>query len=143
MAPGDEILTVDLVAGQLKLHPKTVLRFIREGRLRAVRVGKAYRISRKDLEAFTGLPAETAPAAAPATVTCIVDIPGVEPDRAQAWGRTIPAALNANDASRPPVRADVIYDPERAHLKIVLVSSPEVAGGLLKLVQFLLEQWGR
>ena len=49
------LLTVDEAAEALKLHPKTVLRHIREGRLEATRIGKAYRIDRSKLDAFAGL----------------------------------------------------------------------------------------
>jgi excisionase family DNA binding protein len=52
----EELCTVGFAATQLKLHPKTILRFIREGRLRATRVGKAFRILRADLDAFAGIP---------------------------------------------------------------------------------------
>jgi excisionase family DNA binding protein len=139
----DEVVSVEHAAEQLGLHPKTILRFIREGRLRATRPGKSYRILKQDLQAFAGLPAPPPASVGEPTVTCIVDIPGVTPELAQTWARAIPAALNTRVSDRPAVRAEIIHDPDRAHLKIVLVSSPEVVGGLLKLVQVLLERWGR
>jgi excisionase family DNA binding protein len=40
------LVTVEQAAEELKLHPKTVLRYIHEGRLEATRIGKAYRIDR-------------------------------------------------------------------------------------------------
>ena len=51
-----ELLSVFDIAKRLKLHVKTVRNYVREGRLKAVRVGKQYRISRADVEAFTGFP---------------------------------------------------------------------------------------
>jgi len=36
------------------LHVRTVRNYVREGRLKAVRIGKQYRIAREDLDAFTG-----------------------------------------------------------------------------------------
>ena len=50
-----ELYTVEQAADRLKLHAKTVLRMIREGRLKAVRLGKAYRISGDDLDAAAGV----------------------------------------------------------------------------------------
>lgn len=139
-APSEELYTVEFVAERLKLHAKTVLRSIREGRLKATRVGKAYRIRAADLEAFTGLPANAAaPVQAPST-TCIVDIPGVGPDAAQTWARMVPAALNTNSPDRPAMRADVIHDPERSHLKIILVGPPRETVYLMGLIQVWLEQ---
>jgi hypothetical protein len=39
---------------------KTVRNYVRDGRLKAVRIGKQYRIAREDLEAFMGGVADTA-----------------------------------------------------------------------------------
>ncbi len=45
--------TVDQIAELLKIHPKTVQRYIREGRLRASKVGKSWRVTGHDLSLFT------------------------------------------------------------------------------------------
>ena len=50
----DDIFTSEQVARMLELHPKTVRRYIREGRLNATRVGGQWRIKRKDLEVLMG-----------------------------------------------------------------------------------------
>ena len=51
-----ELYSVEQVAERLGLHVKTVRSYVREGRLKAVRIGKQYRIAREDLEAMTGRP---------------------------------------------------------------------------------------
>jgi excisionase family DNA binding protein len=70
-AMSEELYTVEMAAERLKLHPKTVLRFIRDGRLRATRIGKSYRILRSDLDAFGGgrSPNAAAPVQVPASST--------------------------------------------------------------------------
>jgi excisionase family DNA binding protein len=45
--------TVDQVAELLNLHPKTLQRYIREGKLKATKLGKSYRITGHDLSVFT------------------------------------------------------------------------------------------
>jgi len=47
-----EVLTVDQAAGYLQIHRATVYKYIREGLLPAVRLGKVYRLLRPDVEAF-------------------------------------------------------------------------------------------
>jgi excisionase family DNA binding protein len=47
-----EILTVEQAAEFLQVHKITVYRYIREGALPAAKLGKMYRLFRKDLEAF-------------------------------------------------------------------------------------------
>ena len=135
-----ELCTVDFAADRLKLHPKTVRRFIREGRLRATRVGKSYRIVRADLETFAGVPAPVETTADSAWATCIVDIPGVGAELARKWARMVPAALNARLGLDSPTRADVVYEPERAHLKIVFVGAPGDTAKMLGLIRLWLDQ---
>lgn len=48
----DEYLTVEEAAAKLKVTPVTIYRMARRGKLPAVKVGKAWRISRKKLEAL-------------------------------------------------------------------------------------------
>lgn len=136
----EELYTVEQAAERLKLHPKTVLRAIREERLRATRVGKSYRILKGDLDAFAGVPARPATAAGGAWITTIVDIPGVDAELAQKWARTIPGGLNARTAGGPPLRAEVIYEPERSHLKIVVVGPPADVVELMTLIRLWIEQ---
>lgn len=44
--------TVEQAAEVLSLHPKTIQRYIREGRLQAKKVGKSWRITEYDLSTF-------------------------------------------------------------------------------------------
>ena len=136
----DDLCTVKFAADQLNLHPKTVLRFIREGRLKATRIGKAYRIRRADLDAFAGLPPREQASTQPPRATCIVDVPGVGAELAQKWARTVTNALNAKPRESEPMRADVTYDAERSHLKIVIVGAPRDTMNLLGLISIWLEQ---
>lgn len=47
-----EYYTVDKIAEMLNMHPKTIQRYIREGKLKAAKVGKSWRISGHDLSIF-------------------------------------------------------------------------------------------
>lgn len=47
-----EIYTSDQVAKILQVHPQTVLKFIREGKLRGSKVGRGYRVKASDIEKF-------------------------------------------------------------------------------------------
>jgi len=140
----EELCTVDFAAEQLNLHPRTVLRFIREGRLEAKKVGRSYRIARAHLEAFAGLPARietrSEPPAATATITSIVDVPDVGPQLAQTWARTVTSAVNGDPRGAAPMRTDVIYDPGRSHLKIIVIGAPNEVVNLLGLIRLWIEQ---
>jgi len=133
----EEVYTVEQFAERLKLHPKTVLRFIKDGRLRAVKVGKSYRILRSDLDAMTGAVRGEAPSAA--RVTSIVDIPDVSPEVADRLARLLPSARLGQQAHVDPMSLDVAYDTARSHLKVVIVGSPMDTSAMLRIVQALLE----
>lgn len=49
----EEFYTVNQTAISLKVHPLTVRRYIKEGKLKAVRMGGNVRIALNDLRAFT------------------------------------------------------------------------------------------
>ena len=44
--------TVEEISDALDMHPKTVQRYIREGKIKATKVGKAWRVLEKDFRAF-------------------------------------------------------------------------------------------
>jgi excisionase family DNA binding protein len=135
----DELRTVDDAADLLKLHPKTVLRFIREGRLKATRIGKSYRIRKADLDEFAGVPTND-PAAVEARLTSIVDVPNVGPELARTWARSVTNALTSRPRGAALFSADVTYDAERAALKIVLVGGADDSVNLLSLIRLWLDQ---
>lgn len=133
----EEVYTVEQFAERLKLHPKTVLRFIREGRLRAVKVGKSYRILRTEMEAMTG--AAPREARSGVRVTSIVDIPDVGAELAQRLARLLPSARMGQEGHPDPMSLDVAYDPAQRRLKVVIVGSPQDTAAMLKMVQVLAE----
>ncbi|MEX0781020.1 MAG: helix-turn-helix domain-containing protein [Dehalococcoidia bacterium] len=48
----DELLTVEEVARYCRVHKATIRRHIASGRLRSVRIGRAVRVRKDDLEAY-------------------------------------------------------------------------------------------
>jgi len=48
----DAFYIVDQIAKMLNIHPKTIQRYIREGKLRATKIGKGWRVSGHDLSTF-------------------------------------------------------------------------------------------
>lgn len=149
----EEVYTVEQFAERLKLHPKTVLRFIRDGRLRAVKIGKAYRILRTELEAMTGvapgayrIPRAELDAAlreneprSRVRVTSVADVADVGPEAAQRLARLLPAARMGQEAHADPMNIDVVYDPALRRLKVLIVGSPADTAVMLKMVEVLSE----
>lgn len=131
-------LTAEQAAERLSLHPKTVRRFIREGRLKATRIGKAYRILKSDLAEFAGGSpgGGTEPVA---RVTSVVDIDNVDSETAQRLARFFPGALYSRDPRPDPISLQVLYDPERQQLKVMLAGSPSRVAAYLAHIELTLE----
>ena len=130
------LYTVAEAARRLKLHERTILRFIRDGKLKATRVGRGWRVAARDLDALAGEP-QGAPAAAPARVTAVVDLPEVGPELAQRWATSVTGALGGPPDGRAPIRVEVVHDPQERRLKILIVGGAREVSGLLGLVQVL------
>lgn len=126
------LLTVDEAAEALRLHPKTVLRHIREGRLAATRIGKAYRIERVKLDAFAGRAAQPA---AGARATVIVEVPDLTVAAAERLATFLGAAALSGDAETPPLTINTAFDPTTGNLKIVLIAAPADAARMLGMIE--------
>jgi len=123
------------VAERLGLHVKTVRSYVREGRLKAVRIGKQYRIAREDLEALTGRPEpppEPIRRERHVEVSSIVEIDAISPESAN---RLTVAMMGVARG----IRVEAIYNRERGHMKIVLVGSMEQNAAYFKLITAILE----
>ncbi len=102
----DKWFSVEQVSGMLGLHPKTLRRYITQGRLRAGKLGKQYRISGHDLSVFvegSGLSINDIDNQEPyiwsVDVSAVADITVPGRDEADRIERTLIAALNSKDAS--------------------------------------------
>ena len=48
----NEFLTVEQVAELLQVHWQTILNYIKSGKLKAIRLGKGYRIEKSEIDKF-------------------------------------------------------------------------------------------
>jgi excisionase family DNA binding protein len=126
------------VAERLGLHVRTIRNYVRDGRLRAVRIGKQYRIASKDLAKLTGQP----PSAFDAQrnrkhhveVSSIVDADGISPEMATRISNLLIAAASGRKGRDAPSRAETIYAPDRMHMKIILVGTMQDNAAFFSLI---------
>jgi excisionase family DNA binding protein len=139
-----QLYSVDQVADRLGLHVRTIRNYVRDGRLKAVRIGKQYRIAREDLEAFAGGPVE-APARETARrhrhveVSSIVQIDAISADAAGSLTSTLMAAAAGRSDTGEPLRIETAYDEVRARMKIVVLGDLDASAGLFTLIGALIE----
>jgi excisionase family DNA binding protein len=148
---GDEFYTLEQVAELLELHVRTVRSYVRDGRIKAVRIGKQYRVARADLQVFTGNKL-TQPVAAVQTrrrtdVSSVVQIDAIDPAIASRIANTLIAVsgtaprddgtgVDAGGAMQVSCR----YDETAGSLKIIMAGNMEATTGMLALIKLLLEQ---
>src|SRR5690242_15715579 len=95
------------VADRLGLHVRTIRNYVRDGRLRAVRIGKQYRIASKDLAKLTGQPPSAFENLPPrnqmrSEVSSIVDIDAISADTAHRVTSLLMAAANGRGRRDTP-----------------------------------------
>ena len=139
-----DLFSIEQVADLLNLHVRTVRNYVREGKLKAVRIGKQYRIAREDLEAMTGRPVATpdrasVPRERHVEVSSIVEIDAISPETVSRLSNLIMAAKSRPEGDMP-LRVEAIYNQERGRLKIVLVGSMETVVSFLRFINVYLEE---
>jgi excisionase family DNA binding protein len=139
-----ELYSVEQVADRLGLHVKTVRNYVREGRLKAIRIGKQYRIAGEDLAALTGgsvpaTPREDAHRTRHVEVSSVVAVDAISRQDADRVMTLVMAAVNGRREDDDPMRVQTVYDEERARLRILLLGGAQTSAELLRLVSALLE----
>lgn len=95
--------SAEQIAQILHIHPKTVQRYIREGRLRAAKIGKSWRVSGHDFSVFAEAGTQPSdrtdvPGKKRVTASSVVEIEVAGKDEAVRILNTMTAAMNG----KPP-----------------------------------------
>lgn len=130
----DRLYSVEQVADLLGLHVRTIRNYVRDGRLRAVRIGKQYRIAPADVDAFTGTePAPSAPLTVRhAEVSSVVQLDDVDEDTASRLSTVIMASVAG-------LHVQTVYQAERATMKIIVVGGLANTAALLEIIGGLVD----
>jgi len=145
MTESQDLLSIFEIAKRLDLHVKTVRNYVREGRLKAVRIGKQYRVARADLEAFTGFPlpltnSERARRQRRVAAASIVEIDAISPESANEIESALKAFAQRSAAGEDEIRIETIYDREIGHLKVMLFGGAAGTASALMLAVALLKK---
>lgn len=141
----EELLSVFEIAKRLKLHVKTVRNYIRDGNLKAVRVGKQYRVTRADVEAFTGFPLpltdrERARRQRAAGASCVVRIDAISPEAYDELAASLDAFAHHDRVGEEGFRVDAIYDKNIGQMQIMLFGGINSTAAALNLIAALIQE---
>jgi excisionase family DNA binding protein len=117
--------TVEQISELLDIHPKTIQRYIREGKLRATKIGKSWRVNGHDLSVFVESSGDEVLGSKDRPVckviaSSVADISGVNKDDAIRIMNTLTAALNAKPAEYGPSSLQSQYIERENMVRITL-----------------------
>jgi len=133
--------SLDQVAERLRLHVRTVRAYVRTGRIKAIRIGKQYRVAREELEAIAGA-SQTREAVARrrrAEVSSVIQMDAVTENTAHRVADHLRSVVKTPREDGSALRVETIYDVGRAHLKVIVIGSLSAAANIFALLGAILD----
>lgn len=131
----------------LDLHPKTILRFIHEGKLHAIKIGRTWKVSEDDLKIFchgelsdnqTQKPTvDYSTLANRISVSTVIEINEQNSEEASRISNSILAMLNSERDSGGKSRFDFFYYPEIEKAKYVFYGTPQFISRILETFEVM------
>lgn len=136
----------------LKLHPKTILRFIHEGKIKARKIGRSWMVSEDDLKIYCHgeLSSKQYPEFSPnydtledrISVSTVVEINEQNSEEASRISNSLLAMLNSEKGSHGKSRFDFFYYPETGKAKYIFYGSPGFIGRIMNTFEVLCNKKG-
>lgn len=133
----EKFYTVDDISNMLGMHQKTIQRYIREGKLRAVKVGKAWRISGHDLSRFMESNKKFEDKDGKEKkilVTSVVDIDVDDMDEAMSISNMLTASLNSKPSEYGRSSMSVQFLDSLGKLRVMLTGSAEFMEAMMSFL---------
>ena len=146
----EKLYTIEELTGILKLHSKTILRFIHEGKIKAKKIGRTWMVHQTDLKEYVHgeLASKTESKndtnynsiSDRITVSSVIEINEQNSEEASRISNSLMAMLNNKDESYGNSRFDFFYYPDIQKAKYVLFGSPKFLSMVLSIFDTLCQQ---
>lgn len=155
----EKFYTVDQIAEMLEMHPKTIRKFIREGKLRANKVGKQWRITGNDLSNFTEgnktsisnitgtkndetytVEEMTSTNFQKANVSAVVDIIVEDKEESTRISNTLIAVMNSKDPKYGKSTINIQYIENDNKIRVMLWGTISFVETMLSCISVLINQ---
>lgn len=154
-----EVFTVEQLAQALDVHPKTIRRYIRDGKLEAHKVGGQWRIASAAAEAFFGgqisehkkeLEGDLAGFVSgtfteiegPLQICTIVDYYVSAPHEAKPIADALVDLMNSDWPRRGRAKYQYLYDPDEQKARFVIWGHPRFMAAMMEKIAEHVEQTG-
>ena len=134
--------SVEEIAKALEHHPKTIQRYIREGRIKAVKVGKSWRVSEMDFRAFMNAAdvVVTHPdQSRQVTVSSVVDIPIVDAEDGIRIANMLAASLEGARMRHGHSSLNIQFIEIENKIRIMLWGSVGFMEDMMQLIGHLID----
>jgi excisionase family DNA binding protein len=137
----DRMFSLEEVAERLGMQVRTIRSYVRTGRLKAIRIGKQYRVAREDLESITGPRGWRASAARHrrAEVSSIIQADAVSQETADRINSHLLGAAKAPRDDGTTLRVETIYDRAHAQIKVIVIGSLGATSAIFGLLGAILD----
>ncbi len=141
MSQEERMYSLEEVAERLGLQVRTVRSFVRSGRLKAVRIGKQYRVAREDLESITGPRGWRASIARHrrAEVSSVVQADAVSQETADRIANCLLGVAKAPRDDGSTLRVETIYDRSHAQIRVIVIGSLTASATIFGLLGAILD----
>ena len=144
------LYSIEKVAELLDVHKKTVLRYIKEGKLPASKVGGRWRIHGNDLTGFVGArdnsEVNIVPAQKPKAevtpepwVSAVVHAENIDREESIRISNTLIAIANSSSEKNNRCRINSVYFEEELKIQILVWGTLDFTSQILKVVEGLLK----
>lgn len=137
--------TVDEISNMLNIHPKTIQRYIREGKLRAAKIGKGWRVTGHDLSTFIESNSDERPASGNRSersiiASSVIDINVDGKDDAIRIMNTLTASLNSKPSEYGQSSMQCQYIERENIIRITLWGGIRFMAIMMDTITVLTEQ---
>ena len=140
--------TVEQISQMLKIHPKTIQRYIREGKLRATKIGRSWRVLGHDLSKFTEKASNVSeqsfavlPAKERTKVSSVIDIAVNGKDDAMRIINSLTAAMNVKPPEYDRASLHAQFLEEDYTVRLTLWGNIPFMSAILNAIEVLLKQY--
>lgn len=138
-----KLYTINELSSILNLHPKTILRFINEGKIKGNKIGRTWRVTEQDLKVFCHgeLATEEKPVIKPdydtlhdrITISAVIEIKEQNSEEASRISNMFMAVLNSETDYMHKSRFDFFYYPEIEKAKYVIYGSADFVTRIIEM----------
>lgn len=134
----DKFYSVDEISTMLKMHVKTIQRYIREGKIKATKIGKAYQVHGHDLSQFLGDRIDVE--IKPAKVSTVMDLHIPNKEEAMDMTNILTAALQIKSTEYSGSTLNTMYLEQQGLLRVMIKGNLEFTEIMIGSIKQLIER---